>query len=228
MPSLSASPPARLSVGFARRVMAMAPPQLLSPALKLLLGKMRRRHPALFLNLEDLEAASILVVPTDLCWRFLLTYGGKTPLALILLRRTLTSDQHNATASIKGTLETLFNLLEGECDGDTQFFSRALTISGNTAAIIALRNTLDRENINLLDEVTALCGSFAKPAQHIITRLDRLILSMRCRHTHTPPDSGRSAILQTECDKLRADNYNLINDLAKFKVRARRISNETA
>lgn len=138
------------------------------------------------------------------------------------------------TASIKGTLATLFDLLEGEHDGDMLFFSRALTITGNTAPIVALRNTLDRENINLLHDTAALCGPFAKPAQHVIMRINRLAMGLRARHTTayakpvTPESADNIVRLQHECEKLRLENNVLIGEIAKFKVRAQRLNGATA
>jgi O2-independent ubiquinone biosynthesis accessory factor UbiT len=226
--SSSTSSPVRLPAGIARRVLAMSPPQLLSPTLRMLLGNMRRRHPGLFQNLKNLDATSILVAPTDLRWQFLLTFGGGVPATLTPLRHDAPLAARDTTARIKGTLATLFDLLEGTNDGDTLFFSRALTISGDTAAIVALRNTLDRENINLLNDITALCGPFAKPAQRVIARLDRLVMSLRSHHAQGSDDSRRVAALQEACDKLQTENRALSDELAKFKVRAQRQHNGAA
>ena len=49
-------------------------------------------------------------------------------------------------------------LLEARVDGDALFFTRELTVSGDTAAVVTLRNILDRETISVLDEASSLFG----------------------------------------------------------------------
>jgi predicted lipid carrier protein YhbT len=71
-------------------------------------------------------------------------------------------------ARVRGKLEALLNLLEGRTDSDMQFFSRDIEITGDTSVMVGLRNTLDREEINLLDDIATLCGPFAVPARRAI------------------------------------------------------------
>ncbi len=88
-------------------------------------------------------------------------------------------------ACVKGKLEALLNMLEGRIDGDKLFFSRDIEISGDTAVVVALRNTLDREEINLLDDVTSLFGPFKTPAREAILLADNLARHIR-QHVAKP------------------------------------------
>lgn len=59
-------------------------------------------------------------------------------------------------AGISGPLSAYLAMLHGQEDGDTLFFSGALAISGDTAAVLALRNALDDAEIDLSAELGAL------------------------------------------------------------------------
>ena len=128
-----------------------------------LMRKMHKRHPRLFKNLKRLDAAAVRFVPTDIPHRFVLTFGqDEASLAI--------ADSKNSAcdACIKGNLDALLNMLEGRIDGDKLFFSREIEISGDTEVVVALRNTLDREEINLLDDVTSLLGPFSRPVREAV------------------------------------------------------------
>jgi hypothetical protein len=70
---------------------------------------------------------------------------------------------------------TLFDLMEGRLDGDALFFSRALVIEGNTEVVVALRNALDGEEIDLLDDVLSLFGPFNPLARLLAGRAEALL-----------------------------------------------------
>lgn len=53
-----------------------------------------------------------------------------------------------ANATIYSSLPALAELLLGEQDGDSLFFSRTLEFEGDTEAILVLRNSLDSQDIN--------------------------------------------------------------------------------
>jgi len=160
-----------------RAALRMMPAPLVQKAIDALIKNMRDEHPALFKNLKRLPAAAVLIAPSDLIHRFKLSYGKKG-IALTVLTE---EEDLDFDAQIKGSLEGLLNLLEGRADGDRLFFSRDLEISGDTAVIVALRNTLDREEINLLKDMTAPLGPFAKPAQVAAEILETLARHARDR-----------------------------------------------
>ena len=52
-------------------------------------------------------------------------------------------------------------------------------MTGDTSVIVALRNTLDREEINVLDDVMSFFGPFAKPATAAVGVLDKIARRVR-------------------------------------------------
>lgn len=210
--------PARL----ARGVMWALPPPVLAAGATALLRHMGRRHASLFRALAALPPARIRVEPTDLPHRFLLTLGGGPP-RLALARPT----DPPAGSCIKGSLEALIDLLEGRLDGDTLFFSRALTITGDTAAVVALRNLLDRDSIDLLSETVSLFGPFAGPVRGVVLRLEhvadtaraRLVAAHAALHAAVPAPSPSPAM--PELAALRTEQRRLAGRLARFERRQR-------
>ncbi|MDA8051589.1 MAG: SCP2 sterol-binding domain-containing protein [Rhodospirillales bacterium] len=215
--------------GLARAAIWALPPPALQAGASALLRGIGRRHPRLFRDLASLPPARILIAPTDLPHRFLLTLGGGPP------RLSLAAATESFTASLKGRFAALIDLLEGRLDGDTLFFSRALTLTGDTAAVVGLRNTLDRETIDLLSEAAALFGPFAAPARAAARRLERLVdlahrrIVLLHAALHAADPQGRSAPHPTphpatapDLSRLRTDLDRLAGRLAALEGKERR------
>ena len=147
-----------LLAGFGLR---LVPPVVLRPALGAAMAAMKRRHPGVFERLAELGDPSYLIDPVDLPFVLLLRLDREAP--------TLTAasgpEGFEATATIRGPLLVLIDLLEGRLDGDALFFSRDLVVEGNTEAVVALRNAVDSADIDLLSDVLSLLGPFAGPAR---------------------------------------------------------------
>jgi predicted lipid carrier protein YhbT len=191
------------------------PQTVLSSAITILMRNMSLRHPRLFQNLARLDRAVLHVEPTDAQHRFALTFGhGPTTLALI------DDMASKPDACIKGSLECLLNLLEGRIDSDMLFFTRDIQITGDTSIIVGLRNTLDREDINLMDDVTSFFGPFAAPLQKAVVLLDGVMLRVRKRFAPAPETTTQSG--PDEREALRAEIQDLKKQLAKAKVRNKR------
>jgi predicted lipid carrier protein YhbT len=138
---------------LARALMAATPSPLVELGAAALLGRMRADHPDLFRALDESRRTTIRFELTDSSRRFLLRFGEQRP-SLRLAR----ADDPPADACVKGSLDALLALLEGRIDGDALFFTRALVVEGDAAAIVMLRNLLDRETISVLDEAASLFG----------------------------------------------------------------------
>ncbi len=136
-----------------------APYPLLNPAMGMVMRRLRRRHPALFKAIAEMEPASLSVELTDAPRKFRLELGGGR-----VQIRTMCDGRQPVTVKITGSLEALLDILEARSDGDALFFSRGIRLTGNSAPIVALRNILDSESINLLDEALLLLGPLAPPA----------------------------------------------------------------
>jgi len=134
-----------------------------APLLALAIKWIFRRHADLFSRLGPHVSARFVIDPLDLPFAFLLLPDPKAP-RLTLLESL---DGVTATATIRGPLLALIDLLEGRVDGDALFFSRRLRIEGSMEAVLALRNAVDGAGIDLHREALALLGPFAGPADRL-------------------------------------------------------------
>jgi len=151
-----------LLAGFALRPL---PPVLLGPLLGLAMAAMRRRHPDVFERLEALGMVQFLIDPVDLPFGFLLRLGGPSP-RLLAVRDG--DDLGQPTATIRGPLLVLIDLLEGRLDGDAAFFSRDLVFEGDTEALLTLRNAVDSGEIDVVEDLLSLLRPFDGPVRHAI------------------------------------------------------------
>ncbi|WP_296712302.1 SCP2 sterol-binding domain-containing protein [Rhodoblastus sp.] len=157
MPSANAIPFFPTAGALALRLAPLAP---LSFAAARLARSLGRRHPALFKRLGDQTGKTFLLDPTDLPFAFLLSPRPEAP-GLKAVRR---SSAGSWDARIAGSLAALIGLVHGAYDGDALFFSRDLVIEGDTEAVLALRNAIDNEEIDLARETAALFGPFESVA----------------------------------------------------------------
>ncbi len=155
---------------LAKMALTAAPPSVVARATEIVVQRIHRRHPKLFANLAKLSKAVVFFEPTDAApYRFALTLG-QAPVRFFVLAPHEQQEQPDAT--ISGSLQDLIAMLEGREDGDTLFFSRAIQVVGDTSVIVGLRNTLDREEMDLRDEILSLFGPFAKPAEAFLSLAD--------------------------------------------------------
>ena len=163
-----------LPVPLAKGAMKIIPAPVLAHLIDVLMRRMERRRPGLFQNLARLGNAVVHIEPTDLPHRFALTMGKPKANLELIEGKAKAPD-----ACISGSLELLMDMLEGRSDGDTLFFSRGITVTGDTSVIVALRNTLDREEINVLDDVMSFFGPFSKPATAAVGVVDKIARRVR-------------------------------------------------
>ncbi len=144
-----------------------------------------RRHPALFARLGEEADKIFLIDPTDLPLAFRLLPRPEDP-RLETVRREAAGCWD---ARVAGPLAALIGLVHGAYDGDALFFSRDLVIEGDTAAVLALRNAIDNEEIDLAREAAALFGPF----ESLALRPARELAGFAARWTGvalTRPQSG--------------------------------------
>jgi len=152
------TPPPLSPVLLAGIVARPLPPQLLQPFLDAALAAICRRHPGLFERLSGLDNTIFLIDPTDLPLVFILEANLERP------KLTAARDGDGRAASvIRGPLMTLIDLAEGRVDGDALFFSRELSIEGDTEAVVALRNAVDDSDIDVVGDILSLIGPLAPP-----------------------------------------------------------------
>ena len=77
------------------------------------------------------------------------------------------------TARIAGPLSAFLAMIHGAEDGDALFFSRDLTVEGDTAAVLALRNAMDDAELDLTEELAGLSGPLAHPLRRVLAGAER-------------------------------------------------------
>ncbi|ASY68340.1 ubiquinone anaerobic biosynthesis accessory factor UbiT [Sinorhizobium fredii] len=135
--------------------LAVVPIPLIEGAVKLMFKSLLKRHPTLFERLGEHKPKRYAFRPTDLALVFLVEPARP---AISVLRRAA---DPSTDAAVEGPLFLLLALLEGRCDADALFFSRALTVTGDMEAMLALRNALDGSDIDLPRDLGAATGPFA-------------------------------------------------------------------
>ncbi|MEI8395929.1 MAG: SCP2 sterol-binding domain-containing protein [Rhodospirillaceae bacterium] len=161
--TMSGAPPDRpVETMVARLALILALPLGLAPiqpGLDLMMSALRRRHPGAFERLAELGETTLLVDPVDLPAVFLLRVGSRPS-----LRACRRDDPRIAESRtrIRGALAVLLDLFEGRIDGDALFFSRALTIEGDTELVVGLRNAVDGEDFDLIVDLGSLFGPLAR------------------------------------------------------------------
>ncbi|HYD30246.1 MAG TPA: SCP2 sterol-binding domain-containing protein [Azospirillaceae bacterium] len=179
--------PRLAETALARLAMALGKPLGGLPAripLDVMMAFLKRRHPGLFERLEELGDAEVLVDPIDMpaCLAMRL---GTNPRLRLVERGT-----HEAAGTIRGTFAVLLDLLEGRIDGDALFFSRDLVIEGDTEVVVALRNAVDAEEMNLEADLQAALGPlgrFVPSARGQLTRLLEFVGRTRAHVLGTDP-----------------------------------------
>jgi O2-independent ubiquinone biosynthesis accessory factor UbiT len=138
-------------------------PALLQPVFDAMLKMVRRRHPDILERMADWGDAVVCIDPVDLPFVIMLELHPEAP--CLTVRRDI--DPAEATATIRGPLETLIALAEGRVDGDALFFSRRLLIEGDTEVVVALRNAIDGAGIDLVADIAEQLGPLARPFRSV-------------------------------------------------------------
>lgn len=139
------------------RVADAVGPRLRDPLLDRLAGIFVRRHPRAAEAVSSLPEATVLIDAVDLPQGLLLRVGPDG-LRLRLCSVAATA----ADATVRGRFAALLDLAEGRIDGDALFFRRDLSIAGDTALVVALRNALDGEEIDVMTELDAVAGPLGR------------------------------------------------------------------
>ena len=156
-----------------------------------------RRHPALFSRLGRYGRCSFLIDPTDMPLVLRLYPDAGNPRLEPFTRDTIP----DCDAVISGPLMKLVRLVSGQEDGDALFFSRELEISGDTEAVLALRNAIDDMDMDLVAEIESLLGPLAGPLR--LAREQFVRLTGQVQNTLLAPLMKRTDRLEREIVKLR-------------------------
>ncbi|MHC8495049.1 ubiquinone anaerobic biosynthesis accessory factor UbiT [Thalassospira sp. SM2505] len=143
-----------------------APKALTEQICRHAMATMHRQHKAVFERVAERESFALLIAPTDLDLKFYLKIDPEHP----ELRPVTNQTPEPVAARIFGPLPALLELLQGKSDGDALFFSRTLRIEGRTDLVVALRNALDGEEIDLRSAVSNSFG-IANPVARLMLGL---------------------------------------------------------
>lgn len=141
-------------------LLAPVPLALLQPIFNRIATHVATSHPELFNRLGRHAGKRFLVDPTDLTFVLVLTPLPERPLLTVHRRQERVAHD----AAIAGTFFNLLDMIDGALDGDALFFSRDLRVSGDTEAVVALRNALDDFEGSALDSVVKSFGPLSGPA----------------------------------------------------------------
>jgi predicted lipid carrier protein YhbT len=143
------------------------PLPLLQPILSLIGTQVARAQPDVFARLGPHALKSFVIDPTDLPFVLLLKPRPEAP-SLSAWRRGEVPYSH---ARIAGSFLNLFDLIDGSLDGDALFFSRELRVTGDTEAVVALRNALDDIDGGVVASITGAFGPLSGIAAMTVSHL---------------------------------------------------------
>jgi predicted lipid carrier protein YhbT len=139
-------------------------------ALQRLVARIIDGHPDSFDRMSCYRSAVYLIEPTDLPIQFRIQLNNPAPIICQSHRAACAWD-----ARVAGSISSLVAMARGSLDGDALFFSREITIEGDTNAMLAMRNALDAAEINLAWEIANLFGPF-NPAARRAVQIGRPIM----------------------------------------------------
>jgi predicted lipid carrier protein YhbT len=155
-----ASPLKALLQNVPSLLLAPVPLALLQPMFARIATHVAQSRPELFARLGPHAGKRFLIDPIDLPFVLVLTPKPERP--HMTAHRRYEKPAHDA--AIAGTFFNLLDMIDGTLDGDALFFSRDLQVSGDTEAVVALRNALDDFEGSALDSVVGSFGLLSAPA----------------------------------------------------------------
>jgi predicted lipid carrier protein YhbT len=141
------------------------PLPLLQPILTLIGTQVAKNQPDVFARLGPHAQKSFVIDPTDFPFVLVLKPRPDAP-SLSAWRRSEVPYSH---ARIAGSFLDLFDLIDGSLDGDALFFSRKLRVTGDTEAVVALRNALDDVDGGVVQSVTRAFGPLSGIAAMMVS-----------------------------------------------------------
>jgi predicted lipid carrier protein YhbT len=146
------------------RLLPPLPLFALQPLLGHIVRTVARRHPELIARLGDNCKKRFLIDPYNLPFFLLLQPDPDSP----RLKAHARGQDVEHDVRISGTLATLLRMIDGQTDSDALFFNRELSVTGDTEAVVALRNALDNLDATLADDVASCFGPLSRPVRAVI------------------------------------------------------------
>ncbi len=139
------------------------------PILRRMVREVTQKRPELFERLGPHVHSTYVIDVTELPFVLRLRPDPDAP-GLTAHRRT---EQLAPDATISGPFSALFDVMDGAADSDALFFSRDISISGNTEAAVCLRSALDDLDGSIVEDLIEMGGPLFAPLRFALTRLRR-------------------------------------------------------
>lgn len=168
--------------GFGNVVARLIPPPplfLIQPLLARIMRDVVAKHPELLSRLGAHQKTRFLIDPTNVPFVLHLVPDPDNP----VLRACRRGDAPPHDARIAASFFDLLRLIDCKDDGDAMFFSRDLDISGNTEAVVSLRNALD----NIDGSLASLAAGSLGPPGHLALEVLRRLSGHSSTNTPSPP-----------------------------------------
>lgn len=203
-----------LLLGILAKPIARGP--ILQNAINRLTKLFIQKHPKVITKMAEYTPARLVLIPSDMPFCFFVEFTKDNMQINIIDQNAF--DGKNLTC-ITASLELFIKMLEGNLDGDALFFSRQLTVAGDTTIIVALRNILEAENVNIKTDIDETFGVFSG-AFHLVNNL----LCAIYKGIDTNFDIVKSSIVDKLDQKVthNASKHNKLED--KFKKLDKQVS----
>ncbi len=142
------------------------PHALMRPILSRVVRRIAANHPGMFNRLGRFTTADFVIDPIDMPFAMHLRPDPAGPILRTVPRSRLPAH----VARIAGRFLDLLELMDADLDGDALFFSRGLEVTGNTEAVVCLRNALDDIDGSVAEEVAAMFGAPGRAALSALRR----------------------------------------------------------
>ncbi|CAH2599403.1 SCP2 domain-containing protein [Rhodovastum atsumiense] len=175
--------------------MATLPQPVIAGLLRRLTRTLPQRQPTLVRRMAELDGKRILIVPDELPYAFLMSFPGGT----VQIELIDPAEAPPTEAQMRGPLRLFYDLVRGGRDGDALFFSRELSVTGDMAAAVTLRNAMDGAGVDLFAEFLDMPGPIGPLVRGAGSLVDR------CAGIVLGPLAERAARLESEVASLRAE-----------------------
>jgi len=168
---------------FIARTAGLLPLLPLEVVARRLMANAMAARPSFAARLGEYSGRTFAIDPVDCPFVFVIRpQDGHTQL-------TVVRESRDHDARIAAPLVVLIGMVDGSYDGDALFFSRDLSIEGDTEAVLALRNAIENAELDP-STVLGLPKRFREP----VNRTTRdLFLRLR-RMLDAPEDSGPNGV----------------------------------
>ncbi len=144
------------------------PTFVLQPILSRIVRKIAAQNPDMFNRLGPYKTSTFVIDPTNFPFALVLCPNPDDLSLRACDKRSLPEYE----ARISGKFLNLLRLVDCDLDGDALFFSRELEVTGNTEAVVCLRNALDDVDGSIAESVAEMFGPPGKMALSTLRKIE--------------------------------------------------------